>query len=131
MPVTREVKMSRRHFVPLVLVLLAAGCAGTHQDVDTLPSIELAGTFTQAEGASWLEPCGAPPDDPKVWITFTGGAVEQAERATSDGRLAPNRPVFLRVKGVRSSSVGPNGNGFLVREIVELRPAGAQDCAGR
>ena len=123
--------MSRRHFVPLVFVLLAAGCAGTHREADDLPSIELAGTFTQAEGASWLEPCGAPPDDPKVWITFTGVAVEQAERAKSDGRLAPNRTVFLRVKGVRSSSVGPNGNGFLVREVVELRPPEPKDCPVR
>jgi hypothetical protein len=125
--------MSRRHFLPVVLVLvqLLAGCAGSHQDIDALPSIELAGTFTKGEGASWLVPCGAKADDAKVWITFTGAAVDQAEQARADGRLAPDRPVFLRAKGVRTNSVGPNGNGFLVREVVELRQVGAQDCTGR
>lgn len=120
--------MSRRRFALAVLVLLLAGCAGRHQDLDALPSIELAGTFTKGDKASWLAPCGAKPDDAKVWITFTGAAVDHAEQARADGRLVPDRPVFLRVKGVRTDTVGPDGNGFLVREIVELRPPAAGDC---
>lgn len=123
--------MLRRYFVPLVVFLLAAGCAGTRQNFDERPPLELAGMYTTGDGASWLAPCPGAADATRRWITFTGRTVDLVEKAKSDGLLRPNVPVYLRVRGAGASEVGPDGSGVAVLEILEMREARPGECGTR
>lgn len=115
----------------LSLALLAAGCAGTHQDFAQRPPLELAGTYTMGDGASWLTPCPGSSDMTRRWITFSGKTVDLTNAAKADGLLRPEVPVFLRVRGVAASEVGPDGSGVVVSEILEMRQLRPGECGAR
>lgn len=96
------------------------------------PAREFRGHYTVGNG-SWFVPCGAPAADGAWWVTVTGLAASQTDRARRDGQLPANTPTFVRWRGVETSSgeVGPRGPGkpaLLIREVVELRPRRDDDC---
>ena len=132
--------MNIRHVVRVVLGLAAAaglgGCAVHRAPLSDLPSRELAGHYVSGPGDNWFRPCGAVAADPAWWVTLTGRAVEQAERARTAGQLVPGQRYFVRWSAAVTTGgeVGPRGPGapaVLVRDVLELRPAAASDCAGR
>lgn len=128
----------RAHHLPDVLVaavLLVGACAPQAPSLGELPASEMAGHYTGGTiGESWFRPCGASPADSASWVTFTGDAVAQVERARSSGRLVPGTRYFVRWTAAVTTSgqVGPRGPGvpaYLVRNVLELRPPTDTDCA--
>jgi hypothetical protein len=118
---------------PAVAVMV--GCATQKASLADLPVQEYAGHFTSGPGKSWFRPCGAAPGDRPWWVTFTERSVAQADEARAAGRLAPGNSYYVRWRAALTTGgeVGPQGPGvpaLLVRELLDLRPAGADDCAG-
>lgn len=113
----------------------AAG-ASSLERLATQPAEEFSGHYTGGAGGSWFRRCGAAPADSAWWVTITGAAVEQVTEARRDGRLLDGRPVFVRWRAVLTlgGEVGPRGPGapaLLVREVLELRAPGGDDCTTR
>jgi hypothetical protein len=134
-----EVTMfDRSRAVQFASFLVAVGlcaCAGRDPSLDDQPSREFAGHYSAAEGGSWFRPCDISPTEAAGWVTFTGRSVEQmqAERAAGHFTDGPSYFVRWRASVTYDGEVGPRGPGkpaLLVRELLELRPASDDDCAG-
>ena len=116
---------------------LAVGGCATHRVPDSeLPAQELTGHYVSGPGESWFSPCSAAPGDASWWVTVTGGAVEQFDRARSAGQIASKQRYFVRWRSAVTTAgeIGPRGPGapaLLVRELIELRPAADDDCGQR
>jgi hypothetical protein len=120
----------------LALAVVLAGCATQKASLADLPVQEYAGHFTSGPGESWFRPCSAAPGDRPWWVTFTERSVAQADEARAAGRLAPGTSYYVRWRAAVTTGgeVGPQGPGvpaLLVRELLDLRPAGADDCADK
>lgn len=114
---------------------ILAGCATQKGSLADLPVKEFAGHFTSSPSESWFRPCGAAPGDRSWWVTFTERSVAQADEARAAGRLVGGKSYYVRWRAAVTTGgeVGPQGPGvpaLLVRELLELREAGADDCAG-
>jgi hypothetical protein len=117
------------------LALVLGGCAAREPSLAELPARELVGHFTTDEGESWFRACGTAPDEPSWWVTFTGSSVDQIDRERASGQIAPGGRYFVRWRAAvtKGGEVGPQGPGvpaLLVRDLLELRPAGDGDCDG-
>lgn len=118
-----------------VTVFALPACAiGAGGGMESLPVRELRGHFTSGPGASWFRPCGATAADAAWWVTVTDRAVGQVAAARDERRLRDGIEVYVRWRAAVTTGgeVGPRGEGapaLLVREVLELRTAGAEDCA--
>jgi hypothetical protein len=132
-----SVGMWRRHsFLVVVccfLGLVSGACAAHHLELQDLPSEPLAGHVTADAAGTWFTPCGSAPEAARWWVTLTGASVQQMERAKSSGLLAAGGRTFVRWSAARTDGrhIGPGGPALLVRDITEVRAAGANDCALR
>jgi hypothetical protein len=114
----------------VVVGLLAGGCETDQKHLDSLPSQEFTGYYSEGVGRSWFRPADAPVDGPAWWVTFTGQAVYQVQQAREAGKLLAGQPYFVRWQAAitKGGEIGPRGKGepaLLVREILELKPAEA------
>ena len=121
--------------IGLAMALILGGCATHKESFSDLPVRELAGHYTPGSGESWFRVCGAAEGDPPWWVTFTEHSVAQADQARASGHLLPGQSYFVRWRAAVTTKgeVGPQGPGtpaLLVREVLELRPAGDDDCEG-
>ncbi len=107
------------------VALLAAGCAARPVERQNLPSELLSGHVTASTTGTWYTPCAAAADASRMWVTFTGDSVQQAERARASGLLANGTPAFVRLTASRTG-----GSALVVRDIAEIRAPRADDCAG-
>lgn len=111
------------------------GCAARASSLDALnatPPQEYRGHYTASPGRSWFQPCDAPASEPAWWVTITGAAVTQVDSARRAGQLVEGARTFVRWRAVltRGGEVGPAGStALLVREVLAVRPAAANDCA--
>ncbi len=80
--------------------------------------------YVNDESSGTLFPC----DDPKVAIAVPDSALTARYRATA----VPNKPVFVRLRGVsrRSGSIYSGRPYFQVQQILEVRPRAAGECPG-
>lgn len=116
--------------------LAVAGCAANGTSFADLPTQQVAGHFVSGPGESWFTPCSASPGDASWWVTVTGRAAEQVGQARAAGELVAGQRYFVRWDAAVATDgrIGPRGPGapaLLVREVLELRAASADDCAGR
>lgn len=132
--------MQKRRFASPGLCLAAAvvlgGCAIQRALQSDLPVRELAGHYISGKGDSWFRPCDAVAGDPSWWVTVTGRAVDQMERARSAGQFVPGERYFVRWRAAVTTEgkIGPQGQGvpaLLVRELLELRAGTEADCIER
>ncbi|MGZ8470670.1 MAG: hypothetical protein ACXW61_13615 [Gemmatirosa sp.] len=118
-----------------VLAGTLAGCATGRSSLERLndaPPQDFRGHYTRGPDGSWFRPCGAPASDAAWWVTATGAAVAQLDGARRAGQLADGRASFVHWRAVqtRGGEVGPPGaTALLVREVLAVRPAAANDCA--
>ena len=86
-----------------------------------------------AADGTWFTPCATAPGGAKWWVTFTGASVQQADGAKASGLLATGERAFARLSAARTDEqrVGPGGPALLVRDILEIRAARHDDCAGK
>jgi hypothetical protein len=120
-------------FSGCLAVLLCTGCAAHESGVQTLPSEPFSGHLTEAGDGTWFTPCAVTDNTAKMWVTFIGAAVDQAQRAKSSGVLASGQSAYVRLSAARTDErlAGPGGPALLVRDIAEIRAARADDCAGK
>jgi hypothetical protein len=127
--------MPRCHFLVALACcvgLLSGACAAHRVELQDMPSETFAGHATADATSTWFTPCGTAPGAAKWWITFTGASVSQVERAKGSGLLAAGQRTFVRWSGARTDErhIGPGGPALLVRDILEVRAAGPDDCRG-
>jgi len=128
---------ARRRVAQVFLIAagLTTGACATHTaSLSDLPSSEFTGHYVSGPGESWFRPCDGSPSDPSWWVTLTGQAIEQVERARGAVQSAQGQPYFVRWRAAVSldGQTGPRGRGvpaLLVRELIELRAAGEDDCS--
>ncbi len=80
---------------------------------------------------SWFTPCGAAASDPAWRVRFPEHAAEY-DRARDGGPLKPGQRAFVRMTARRMKDVagqGPNVPQLVVDRLLEVRPAGEQDCS--
>lgn len=120
------------------VLLVAAGvlcgaCAAHRVDTSRLSEEAFSGHVTTSTSGTWFTPCGPASDSPKLWVTFTGASVQQAQSARASALLSPDGgPTFVRWRASRTDEAhaGPGGPALLVREILETRAPRADDCTG-
>lgn len=61
-----------------------------------LPTQEFTGYYTNAPGQSWFHASEDAHGITPMWVTFTGNAVTQVERARAAGLFLPERRYFVR-----------------------------------
>jgi hypothetical protein len=118
----------------VVAGMVLAGCATHRASLNELPAEEFAGFYVSGPGESWFHACGAAEGESRAWVTFTEGSVAQMEEARATGRLVPGQRHFVRWRAAVATDgrVGPGGPGarsLLVRDILEIAPAGGDPCA--
>lgn len=126
----------RRSFVVVAVVccagLVNVACAAHRVELQDVPSEAFVGHATADATGTWFAPCGSAPGAARLWVTFTGASVQQAEHAKASGLLTPGQPTFVRWNAARTDGrdIGPGGPALLVRDIVEVRAPRADDCPG-
>jgi hypothetical protein len=118
--------------VSLGLSLCVWGCATQDRSLANLPVQEYTGYYTDGENQSWFHASDSVPGAAPMWVTFTGKAVDQVEKARGSGQLLPGQRYFVRWKAAVTTGgeIGPRGQGapaLLVRELLEIRSATAAD----
>lgn len=113
--------------------LVLAGCATDSSSLSALPAQEYDGHLVSSAAGDWFRPCGSAPDSAPAWVTFTGASVEQINQARAAGRVVDGPSYFVRWRAAVTTrgEVGPQGAGkpaYLVRELLEIRPATDRDC---
>ena len=98
----------RRHTVFVVCAFLVA----CHRPT------EVHGLYINGDSSGTLFPC----DDAKISIAVQDSTL----------RMAGNKPVFVRLRGVnrRSGSIYSGRPYFQVQQILEVRPRSAGECPG-
>lgn len=111
-----------------VAVLLSGGCSARGADLSELPVQEFAGHLTVAADAYWFRPCTAAEE--RWWVTLTERSVTQVQAALDEGRIDRSSAAFVRWRAALTDErvVGPGGPALLVRDVLEIRTAGAADC---
>ncbi len=131
--------MPSRHYArasALAGISALAGCAAGRPSLAALPVREYRGQYTSASSASWFRPCGATRADSAWWVSLEGRADRQLDRARASQGLAPGTPVYVRWCAARSDGSAldlgprPGAPALLVREVLEVRPATPDACAG-
>jgi hypothetical protein len=110
--------------------LLLGACAAHRVELQDVPSDTYAGHATADATGTWFTPCGTAPNGPRWWVTFTGASVQKAEQAKGSGLLTAGQRTFVRWSGARTDErhIGPGGPALLVRDILEVRAPGPDDC---
>jgi hypothetical protein len=118
---------SHRTFLA-VAVLCTVGCSARGPELSELPVQEFAGHLTATADAYWFRPCTAAEE--RWWVTLTDRSVGQVRAALDEGRINRSSPAFVRWRAALTDErvVGPGGPALLVREVLEIRSAGAADC---
>src|SRR5262245_40017978 len=97
----------------LTFALGFGGCATQSESLSDLPTQEFTGYYTSAPGQSWFRASDAAPESAPMWVTFTGHAVAQVERARAAGQFLSGHRYFVRWTAAVTTSgeVGPQGPG--------------------
>ena len=112
------------------LLILLSGCAARTTGAAALPDREFAGHLLTMDKGNWFRPCESESYRSLLWVTFTDASVGQIEAVRSDGIAVAGDTAFVRWRAALTDErmVGPGGPALLVRHIVEVRPAGKDDC---